>query len=102
MASSKALMSAVMARRTFYQIENRCLVPDSRIQELIKDTILSVPSSFNVQSTRIVLLLNNEHRKLWNFTKDILNAVVPEDSQAASEQRIDGFGAAYGTVKKTS
>jgi uncharacterized protein len=101
MASSKALMSAVLARRTFYQLGNKSTIPASKIQELIKDTILHVPSSFNAQSTRIVLLLNNEHRKLWAFTKEILKAVVPEEHLAASEQRIGGFGAACGTVRSS-
>lgn len=101
MASSKALMSAILARRTFYQLENKSVIPNSKIQELVKDTILHVPSSFNAQSTRIVLLLNNEHRKLWKFTNDVLKAVVPEEHRAASEERINGFGAAYGTVRSS-
>ena len=98
MAASTALMTAISARRTFYHLGNQSTIPDAKIEELIKDTLRHVPSAFNTQTTRIVLLLNDEHRKLWTFTTEAMKGMVPEDQIAATEERMGGFKAAHGTV----
>ena len=92
-------MKLVASRRTFYQLGSGSTISDSKIQDLVKQTILHTPSSFNAQSTRIVVLLHNEHKKLWEVTKAILKTMVPEDKFPATEQRINGFAGAYGTVR---
>lgn len=92
-------MKLVASRRTFYQLGSDSTFSDSKIQDLVKQTVLHTPSSFNAQSTRIVVLLHNEHKKLWEVTKAILKTMVPEDKFRATEQRINGFAGAYGTVK---
>jgi uncharacterized protein len=99
MASSEAFMKLVASRRTFYQLGSDSTISDSKIQNLAKEAILHVPSSFNAQSTRIVILLHDEHNKLWAATKEILKTMVPEDTFPATEQRINGFAGAYGTIK---
>jgi len=91
-------MRFVSARRTFYQLGNDSTIPGSKIQDLVKQTIRHTPSSFNAQSTRIVVLLHNEHRKLWEATKASLKAIIPADKFPATEQRINGFAGAYGTI----
>lgn len=99
MESSEGFMKLVASRRTFYQLGSGSTISDSKIQDLVKQTILHTPSSFNAQSTRIVVLLHNEHKKLWEVTKAILKTMVPEDKFPATEQRINGFAGAYGTVR---
>ena len=65
---------------------------------IAKDAVLHVPSSFNSQSSRLVVLLNAEHDKFWDATLEVLKAIVPEDQFGSTKGRIDGFRAAYGTV----
>ncbi|KAH8671819.1 Nitroreductase-like protein [Tricladium varicosporioides] len=91
-------LETVKARRTYYQLSKSSPIPDSRIQEIIKEAILHVPSSFNSQSTRVVLLLKGEHDKLWDITKEVLRGIVPAENFGATEGKINGFKAAYGTV----
>ncbi|KAK9241109.1 Nitroreductase-like protein [Lipomyces kononenkoae] len=98
MTVSKSFLDAVRARRTYYQLLNKSPIPDSRIVDLVNDAILHTPSSFNSQSTRLVLLLKKDHEKLWDITKDTLKAVVPPDAFAATNQKLNGFQNAYGTV----
>ena len=69
--------SAVLNRRTYYAISDKSPVSDKQIEETIKFAIKNVPSAFNSQSTRIVLLLHQHHKKLWEITKDILRKIVP-------------------------
>ncbi|WP_080903696.1 nitroreductase family protein [Parabacteroides sp. Marseille-P3160] len=90
---------AVEKRRTYYGISNASPVSDAEIQEIIEEAVKNVPSAFNSQSTRIVLLLGENHKKFWNITKEILRKILPTDAFGATENKIDGaFGAGYGTV----
>ncbi|KFZ06323.1 hypothetical protein V501_07525 [Pseudogymnoascus sp. VKM F-4519 (FW-2642)] len=91
-------LATVKARRSYYQLSKFSPISDSRIQEIIKEAILHVPSSFNSQSTRVVLLLKGEHDKLWDITKEVLRSIVPAESFSATEGKINGFKASYGTV----
>lgn len=96
--SSKAFLETVKARRTYYALKKESTIPDAKVQEIIKETVLHVPSSFNSQSTRVVLLVKEEHDKLWEITKETLKAIVSAEQWTATEQRLNGFKAAYGTV----
>lgn len=45
------------------------------------------------------MLLGDEHKKLWtDIVKPAVKAVVPAEGWPASEQRLSGFNAGYGTV----
>ncbi|KAG4432065.1 hypothetical protein IFR05_012460 [Cadophora sp. M221] len=96
--SSKAFLETIKARRTYYALKKESTIPDAKIQEIIKETVLHVPSSFNSQSTRVVLLVKEEHDKLWEITKETLKAIVSAEQWTATEQRLNGFKAGYGTV----
>ena len=43
---------------------------------MIEHIIKYTPSAFNSQSTRIVLLLNDQHHKFWDNTKTVLKDVM--------------------------
>jgi len=98
MGVQKSFLDAVKSRRTYYALKASSPIPDSRIQELVRTTVLEAPSSFNSQSTRLVVLLKAEHEKLWDATKEILRTIVPADKFAPTEKRIEGFRNAYGTI----
>ena len=100
MADAKGFIDAVKARRTRYQISNESPISDDRIVELVETAIHDVPSSFNSQSTRVLVLLKKEHEKLWDITKEILKTQVPDEKsfKEHTEPRINGFRGGYGTV----
>jgi hypothetical protein len=98
MSATKAFMDAVRVRRSIYPLSKDIPIPVSRVQELIKETLLHVPSSFNSQTTRVLLLVGAEHEKLWELTKAILKPIVPEDAWGATEGKMNMFKAAAGTV----
>jgi predicted oxidoreductase (fatty acid repression mutant protein) len=97
-STSNAFIEAIKSRRTYYALKNTSPIPDSKIQEIINDVVLHVPSAFNSQTTRVVLLLKGEHEKLWDITRDVLKEIVPAENFAPTEQRMAGFRAAYGSV----
>ncbi|KAI2470248.1 Nitroreductase [Annulohypoxylon bovei var. microspora] len=100
MATSKAdaLLSFVKDRRTYYVINKELPISKDRVQEIVKETLLHVPSSFNSQSNRIVVLFGAEHDKLWDIATGILKTIVPGDAWEHTAQRMNGFKAGAGTV----
>ncbi|MQH18678.1 nitroreductase family protein, partial [Escherichia coli] len=69
------------------------------LESMIAHAVKHVPSSFNSQSTRIVLLLNDNNNKFWDNTKAILKEVMGENRDfEPTEQKIDNFKHSYGTI----
>lgn len=98
MADTKSFLQAIKDRRTYYDLKAESPIPDSRIEEIVKTAITTLPSSFNSQSARLVLLYGDHHKKLWDITKDSLFAIIPEEQREATAGRISGFRNAYATI----
>lgn|SRR5574344_2124531 len=95
----KTFMQALESRRTFYAIGSESPVSDDQIEEVIKFAVKHVPSAFNSQSTRVVVLLGENHKRVWNIAKDILRKIVPAEAFKGTEEKINNcFLAGYGTV----
>ncbi len=95
----KSFSEALKQRRTYYSITNQSPIPDQEIECIINMTVRHVPSAFNSQSTRVVLLLGESHKKLWQIVKDALKKIVPAEAFAKTEEKIDNsFACGYGTV----
>lgn len=89
---------AVKHRRTVYSLQKKSPISDDRIKEIVTQAIKHVPSSFNSQSARLVVLVKEEHDKFWQVVSDVLKAHVPEDKWEHTKQRMDMFSGAYGTI----
>lgn len=99
MSSSKSFADAVQERRSYYQLNKESPISDKQLEKIVKDAVLYTPSSFNSQSSRVVVLLHGEHDKFWEITKEVLKPNVPDkDAFAATVKKLDGFKAGYGTV----
>lgn len=95
---TKSVLEAIKERRTYYQLNKEAPISDSKIKELVEQALLHVPSSFNSQSTRLVVLLNKDHEQFWDYVVEVLKPLTPEDKFDGTKQKINGFKAAYGTV----
>lgn len=98
MADSTYFFDAIKSRHSYYSLSGSSPIPDSRIQEIVESTLLNVPSAFNSQTTRLVLVLNKEHKKLWQLVREVYKQQLPADKFEHANQRFNGFEAAYGTV----
>lgn len=95
----RTFMQALEHRRTYYSIADQSPISDSEIQEIINFAVTHVPSAFNSQSTRVVLLLGEHHRRLWEITKDELKKIVPANDFGKTEEKINNaFQCGYGTI----
>lgn len=95
---AKDFLTAIRERRSLYAISKESPIPDQRIKEIIEEALKHTPSAFNSQSTRLVLLLGEQHNKLWDLTTQILKSIVPEDRFESTRQRMEGFRSGYGTI----
>lgn len=98
MASKLTFSEAVKHRRTIYQLTKQSTISDDRIKEIATQAIKDVPSSFNSQSARLVVLVKEKHDEFWGIVENILKAVVPSEQWEHTASRLKGFQNAYGTV----
>ncbi|GIP52478.1 MULTISPECIES: nitroreductase family protein [Paenibacillus] len=91
-------LNAVKTRRSVYGISKDIPVSESRIQEIVEEAVNHTPSSFNSQSSRVVVLFGEQHDKFWDLTKETLRKIVPADSFAPTEEKMGAFRSGRGTV----
>ncbi len=91
-------LNAIKTRRSVYGISKEIPVSEERIQEIVEEAVLHTPSSFNSQSSRVVVLFGEQHDKFWDLTKETLRKIVPADSFAPTEEKMGAFRSGRGTV----
>ncbi|CRG83146.1 hypothetical protein PISL3812_00494 [Talaromyces islandicus] len=102
--TTQSLIEVAKARRTYYKLGRNTPVPDSEVVNLVNEAIQHIPSSFNTQSTRLVVALGADHEKVWDIAVDALKelvatgAVPQETFDTQTKPKLDSFKAAYGTV----
>ncbi len=96
--NSKTFYQAIENRRSIYAIGTSKTIPESRVQEIVQHAVTHVPTAFNSQSGRVVILFGKESNKFWEMVKGALRKIVPAEQFPKSEEKIDGFNAGWGTV----
>lgn len=96
--TTQTLQNTAQMRRSIYALDKNSPLTNTQINQIVEHALLYTPSSFNSQSTRLVVLHGDEHEKLWHGTADILRNIVPADDFAATQTKLDGFKAGAGTV----
>ena len=95
----KSLQEALKQRRSYYRLSNQSTLSDNQLEELLSFILLHTPSAFNSQSTRMVLLLKEEHQKLWKIVLNTLKPALTQETFAKTTQKINqSFASGYGTV----
>lgn len=94
-----SIIEGMQNRRSIYSLTNVSPIPDDRIEQLISETVMHTPSPFNSQTARLVVLLKEQHERLWDIALEAATASVPpEQLENLYKPRIAGFRAGYGTV----
>jgi len=91
-------LEVLKKRRTIYGISKENVITDDGIQDIIADAMKFTPSAFNSQTSRVILLLGNEHDKFWDITMAALKKIVPEEAFASTEEKINAFKSGYGSI----
>ncbi|GAP84024.1 putative nitroreductase family protein [Rosellinia necatrix] len=96
--NAAALIEAFTARRSYYQLNKELPIPKDKVTSVVQQNLIQVPSSFNSQSNRVLVLFGAEHDKLWDLTSEVLKPLVPAEGWEATAKRNAGFKAGAGTV----
>ncbi|KAG5751665.1 hypothetical protein H9Q70_005666 [Fusarium xylarioides] len=91
-------LAEIKSRRTCYSIEAKSPISDARIIEIAQEVVKHTPSSFNCQSTRLVVLLKEEHVKFWDMATECFKATMKPGVFAEYEKKLLQRRAGYGTI----
>lgn len=95
---SDQFLSLAEKRRSIYALGKEIPLSEDEVIHLIKQAVKQAPSAFNSQSSRIVILLGNEHAKFWELTRTQLKKIVPDARFQATSDKLDSFSQAAGSV----
>ena len=97
--SLQTLHAIAEKRRSIYALNDNLPISNDEVLNVVEHAILHTPSSFNSQSTRLVVLLGDEHKKLWDIVEDLLRKIVNDDEKFTSTaEKLAGFKAGAGTI----
>lgn len=82
--SVETLHDIAETRRSIYMLNDQLPVSKDEVVKLVEHAVLHTPSSFNSQSSRLVVLFGEDHQKLWQITEDLLRAMVNDDEKFKS------------------
>lgn len=89
---------AVLHRRTIYPIDKNVTLSSQSIIDTIETLTQSIPSAFNSQSARVVVLFDKHHDKVWDIVLETLRKIVPPEKFQTTADKIKNFANGYGTV----
>ena len=81
----------VEKRRSYYELDNQVDITKEELEELIAKALRVTPSPFNMQASKLVLLLDDEHRKFWNKVNATFDNKI-------DEAKFKGFHDAKGSI----
>ncbi|MBB3962601.1 nitroreductase family protein [Rhizobium metallidurans] len=95
---TNTLIESIKKRRSQYALGKTLPISQDEATTLIQEAVKHTPSSFNSQSSRVLVLYGAESDTLWGFVMDALRKIVPADAFESTEKRINSFAAGAGTV----
>ena len=94
----RSFTEAVQNRRSIYALGKNIPVLETEVMAVIERMTKEVPSSFNMQSARVVVTMKEHHENIWDITENALKKIVPADKFEPTKTKLDGFAAGYGTI----
>ena len=96
--SVQVLQQIAETRRSVYALNKALPLAASEVAQIVEHAVKHTPSSFNSQSTRAVVLFGAEHEKLWDIAINELRKIVPAENFQPTEDKLNMFKAAAGSV----
>lgn len=95
-------LDAVAARYSAYSLDDgieEAGVSFDDVVETVRRIASAVPSSYNSQTCRLIVLGGDDHRAFWSIVADVLRAKVDDEERfARTEAKLKGFSDAAGTI----
>ncbi|GMA63123.1 nitroreductase family protein [Alicyclobacillus fastidiosus] len=94
---STCFADAVTGRRSIRKLKRHASVNQAQIDKIVR-IVVNAPSAYNMQSGRLVVLMDDEHEALWDLAKETYAKLIPQEKVASFMERLDGFRRGNGTV----
>lgn len=94
----ETLQAIAQQRRSIYALNKHLPISEQAVSDIVQHALKHTPSSFNSQSTRVVLLFGLEHERLWGIVSDELSKIVPAEAFESTQNKLNSFKAAAGSV----
>ncbi|CAK7274569.1 type II nitroreductase [Sporothrix epigloea] len=96
--NADTLLELIQGRRSYYALSKDLPISKDRIQDIVKAAIRQVPSSFNSQSNRVVILFGDEHVKFWSIVREALQPFITPETSEKTNTRLALFEASAGSI----
>ncbi len=93
----KEFLDALEKRRSVYTLAGDSPLDKNEIREIAERALLHCPSAFHSQTGRILLLLGDEHHRLWTIVLSALERRVPAERFPRTRKKIRSFDQAHGS-----
>lgn len=80
------IVNSLKKRRTYYNIKKELPVPIEKVIELVEEVTELVPDSFNMKSSRAVIVHGEMQDKLWDTVYNAFEGKVSEEKYLFSVQ----------------
>lgn len=85
------IRESIRKRRSYYDINKDLSVDTDQVIECVKEVVSLVPDAYNMQSSKVVIALNEYQDQLWDTIYDVFAGKV-------KREKIDSFKAGAGTI----
>lgn len=97
--SAKAFMDIIKKRRSVYDVGSDLPISQNFIVSCVKETIKHIPTSFNSQTNRALVLFGKSSSDLWKDTVwNFIKSTFPAERHQYFEGRMNNFKSGAGTV----
>lgn len=92
------VLETLKQRRSHYGINKESKLSNEEVVKLVKESIQTVPSAFNAQTQRAVVLFGDNSNKFWDITREELRKVAPAEGFDKTIAKLQSFAAGQGTI----
>ncbi len=91
-------IDSLKKRRSIYALGDSISLSNKEVEDLVKEAVKESPSSFNSQTSRVIILFGAAHKRLWEITEAALKPLTPPENFGGTQKKLASFAAAKGTV----
>ena len=93
------LLKLEKLRRSIYALGRNVKQTPDEIADFVRQTVKWTPSPFNNQTTRVVMLFNQNQTKLWNIVANVLEDKIGKKRfQQGPAQKLQGFKDGWASI----
>ena len=93
----ESFVEQLKKRRSVYGIAADIPLADDALDEMLRGIIKTVPSAYNMQSQRMVLLLGEKHARLWEIVLESIRVKTGQVTER-TQKKIATFAAGHGSI----